>query len=202
VAVASAGHVQVCTSLQIDNHASTSLLSFLQAGCPSCRPTNSVKALKDKLDNGTNISRSVKHYSFIMVACSCRKSAGVASLALPAYYSEQGLCICRVSVRLSACPSVRPSICLSVRAWAHGRKPAAVGLLLWARPAGYIDRLLRDAQQRGVRRANAGSAMLSAYVVAEHRLVVGCIVVALSVKILLINITTIYTYAIEMCCFN
>ena len=26
--------------------ASTSPLSFLQAGCPSCRPTNSVKALK------------------------------------------------------------------------------------------------------------------------------------------------------------
>jgi len=41
------GHMQVCTSLQRDNHASTSLLkSFLQAGCPSCRPTNSVKALK------------------------------------------------------------------------------------------------------------------------------------------------------------
>jgi len=40
------GHMQVCTSLQADNHASTSLLSFLQAGCPSCRPTNSVKALK------------------------------------------------------------------------------------------------------------------------------------------------------------
>ena len=34
------------TSLQTDNHASTSPLSFLQAGCPSCRPTNSVKALK------------------------------------------------------------------------------------------------------------------------------------------------------------
>ena len=40
------GHMQVCTSLQTDNHASTSLLSFLQAGCPSCHPTNSVKALK------------------------------------------------------------------------------------------------------------------------------------------------------------
>jgi len=40
------GHMQVCTSLQSDNHASTPLLSFLQAGCPSCRPTNSVKALK------------------------------------------------------------------------------------------------------------------------------------------------------------
>jgi len=34
-------HMQVCTSLQIDNHASTSLLSFLQARCPSCHPTNS-----------------------------------------------------------------------------------------------------------------------------------------------------------------
>ena len=40
------GHMQVCTSLQTDNHASTSPLSFLQAGCPSCRPTNSVRALK------------------------------------------------------------------------------------------------------------------------------------------------------------
>jgi len=40
------GHMQVCTSLQTDNHANTSALSFLQAGCPSCRPTNSVKALK------------------------------------------------------------------------------------------------------------------------------------------------------------
>ena len=39
------GRMQVCTS-QTDNHASTPPLSFLQAGCPSCRPTNSVKALK------------------------------------------------------------------------------------------------------------------------------------------------------------
>jgi len=35
-------HMQVCTSLQTDNHASTPPLSFLQAGCPSCHPTNSV----------------------------------------------------------------------------------------------------------------------------------------------------------------
>ena len=38
--------MQVCTLLQTDNHASTPPLSVLQAGCPSCRPTNSVKALK------------------------------------------------------------------------------------------------------------------------------------------------------------
>ena len=40
------GHMQVCTLLRTDNHASTPLISFLQVGCPSCRPTNSVKALK------------------------------------------------------------------------------------------------------------------------------------------------------------
>jgi len=40
------GHMQVCTSLQTDNHASTPPLTFLQAGCPSCHPTNSVKAPK------------------------------------------------------------------------------------------------------------------------------------------------------------
>jgi len=40
------GHMQVCTSLQTDNHASTPPLKFLQAVCPSFCPTNSVKALK------------------------------------------------------------------------------------------------------------------------------------------------------------
>jgi len=44
------GHMQVCTSLQTDKHASTPPLSFLQAGCPSCRPANSVKALKASVD--------------------------------------------------------------------------------------------------------------------------------------------------------
>jgi len=41
------GHMQASTLLQRDNHTSTPPLSFLQAGCPSCRPTNSVKALKE-----------------------------------------------------------------------------------------------------------------------------------------------------------
>ena len=40
------GRVQVCTLLQTDNHTSIPPLSFLQAGCPSCHQTNSVKALK------------------------------------------------------------------------------------------------------------------------------------------------------------
>jgi len=40
------GHMQVCTLLQTNNHASTPPLRFLQAGSPSCHQTNSVKALK------------------------------------------------------------------------------------------------------------------------------------------------------------
>ena len=38
--------MKVCTLLQTDNHISTPPLSFLHTGCPSCCPTNSVKALK------------------------------------------------------------------------------------------------------------------------------------------------------------
>ena len=34
------GQMQVCTLLQTDNHTSIPSLSFLQARCPSCRPTN------------------------------------------------------------------------------------------------------------------------------------------------------------------
>jgi len=47
------GHMQVCTALQTDKHASTSPV-FLQAGCPSCRPTNSVKALKAQSTEGSS----------------------------------------------------------------------------------------------------------------------------------------------------
>jgi len=46
--------MQVCTSLKTDNHASTHHSVFLQAGRPSCRPTNSVKALEGKI-NGLKI---------------------------------------------------------------------------------------------------------------------------------------------------
>jgi len=49
------GHMQICTS---DNHFvphNLVFLRFLQAECPSCRPTNSVralKAIKSRLANG------------------------------------------------------------------------------------------------------------------------------------------------------
>jgi len=44
---------------------------------------------------------------------------------------------------------VRPSVRLSVPAWTHSSKPAAAGLLLWARQAGNIDRLLQQRRATG-----------------------------------------------------
>jgi len=51
------GHMQICISLQTNNHASTPPLSFLQAGCPSCRPTNSVKALKARALKASTVTQ-------------------------------------------------------------------------------------------------------------------------------------------------
>jgi len=58
------GHMQVCISLQTDNHASTPPLTFLQAGCPSCHPTSSIKALKASSKAGIsqlNLSHGTKN---------------------------------------------------------------------------------------------------------------------------------------------
>jgi len=51
-------------SLQTDKHASTPPLSFLQARCPSCRPTNSVKALKgnDLLNLNPIVQKEGHHF--------------------------------------------------------------------------------------------------------------------------------------------
>ena len=57
------GHMQVCTSLQTDNHVSTPPLSFLLAGCPSCCPTNSDKALKLLAMKENNNNNNYKSYS-------------------------------------------------------------------------------------------------------------------------------------------
>jgi len=42
--------MKICTLTQTHNHAGIPPLSILQAGCPSCHPTNSVKALKALLN--------------------------------------------------------------------------------------------------------------------------------------------------------
>jgi len=59
------GHMQVCTSLQTDYHASTPPLCLLQAGCPSCRPTNSVKALMPLKAKSDRKKNKQKQYTII-----------------------------------------------------------------------------------------------------------------------------------------
>jgi len=64
--------MQVCTSLQTDSHTSTPPLSFLQAGCPFCCPTNSIKALKalKMALNKYDYLSDVQHPITKMSACS------------------------------------------------------------------------------------------------------------------------------------
>jgi len=61
------GHMQVCTSLQTEPHHS----SFLQAGCPSCHPTNSVKALK-ALNTVTIMAVIFTSYTYSVLAVKSR----------------------------------------------------------------------------------------------------------------------------------
>jgi len=59
--------MQICTSPQTDNHAGTSPLWFLQAGCPSCRPTNNIKALKVLLNKKAVLSQDEPHNALTKV---------------------------------------------------------------------------------------------------------------------------------------
>jgi len=65
------GHMQVCTLLQTDNHTSTPPLSVLQAGCPSCRPTNSVKALKDYMNLHQHMQSINKSITLVKTITKC-----------------------------------------------------------------------------------------------------------------------------------
>ena len=74
------GCMQVCTSLQTDNHASTPPLSFLHAGCPSCHPTNRVKALKAVQWRQWRLYQIHLHYYFFAMASVCPSVMWVATL--------------------------------------------------------------------------------------------------------------------------
>jgi len=59
--------MQICTSPQTDNHAGTTPLRSLQAGCHSCRRTNSVKALKTQADHTIRaVSSSSPHLAVVL----------------------------------------------------------------------------------------------------------------------------------------
>ena len=51
----------ICKSAPRSRQITTSALSFLQAGCPSCRPTNSIKALKAISTEGNHLAIQSHH---------------------------------------------------------------------------------------------------------------------------------------------
>jgi len=79
------GYMQVCTSLQTDNHASTPPLSFLQAGCPSCRPTNRVKALSKLMFVNCCSQSAINKYSQF---CPSVNARSYRKLPIQSCYSE------------------------------------------------------------------------------------------------------------------
>ena len=104
VAVASTApctKVQVCTLLQTDNHASTPPLSFLQARCPSCCPTNSVKALKATTENNQRkIQLKQSKVKYKLCECVCF-SMHIARFYLLFSAHGQLSVLCSLAVQLS-----------------------------------------------------------------------------------------------------
>ena len=70
------GHMQICTLLQTDNHASNPPLRFLHAGCPSCRPTNSVRQSTEGISirNCAKIACHNKNCADLQIIC-CQSCA-------------------------------------------------------------------------------------------------------------------------------
>jgi len=48
-----------CAKLQLNHHHQQTNIQFLQAACPSCRPTNGVKALKGKLKDNIDVYKCI-----------------------------------------------------------------------------------------------------------------------------------------------
>jgi len=82
-------HMQIiCTSLQTDNHANTSPPSFLLVGCPSCHPTNSIKALNDHVEN------YITHHKCCKIHINKTVTGTVAHKLLCCDYELVCLCLC------------------------------------------------------------------------------------------------------------
>ena len=74
------GHMQICTLPQTHNNASIPPLSFLQAGCPSCRPTNSVNPGTEGIALKASQMSNYNQYKFRL---GIRPLTGVPRLPLP-----------------------------------------------------------------------------------------------------------------------
>jgi len=65
------GRMQVCISLQTDNPTTQ---VFLQPGCPSCRPTNSDKALNTSIQEGSHVATDRERRGNTIRKVGCRSA--------------------------------------------------------------------------------------------------------------------------------
>ena len=137
--------MQVCTSLQTDNYANTPPLSFLQTGCPSCCPTNSVKALK--VSNETYNLKSVNQYSLcpavgsVVAVCRAVRRGGCCA-GCRSWWSRRDLRRKRERNRNSS--SARSNDVCTAKRWLKSNRSTYVGAT--------CDCLLAGALCKGVRR--------------------------------------------------
>jgi len=112
------GHMQVCTSLQTNNHASTPWLSFLQAGCPSFCPANSVKAPKAQAVVRTLQTTKFNCLTVVPIGISCGDVAhrcGCAAVYWRSFHARTSATYSAVAVRTHG-PA--PTPCVRTRcAW-------------------------------------------------------------------------------------
>jgi len=126
--------MQVCTSVQTDNHASTPPLSFLQAGCPSCRPTNTVKALKATREETLTITHIPVFRAPPCIVCICMQIATRSGRCLSGHVSSSSYSI--AWSRLRASDNWPPSL-LSMDYWTitrssvprRGRRRLTIGII-------------------------------------------------------------------------
>jgi len=78
------GHMQICTLTQTYNHASIPPLSFLQAGWPSCCPTNSVKAQLINMNNKQMVG--YLHCSCTLSCCCWQTQQQLLQFSYSAWY--------------------------------------------------------------------------------------------------------------------
>jgi len=112
--------MQVSTSLQTDNYASTSSLSFLQAGCPSCCPTISIKALhymilreNVSLRNNCSISVQTTHLIIFTHKSYLRRAVEAVSIQ---YWLNHDQTLCQVFYQQHVTVKSHNNICSLVRA--------------------------------------------------------------------------------------
>jgi len=119
--VASAG-LYASLHLIPDNHANIPPLSFLQSGCPSCRPTSSVKALKEYVDNSgqcQTIHAVDTNYQYCWTSAELQWTAcGPESVSISVLSSSCYSCriAVKVSVHFLLCCVVEQKLPLSLHA--------------------------------------------------------------------------------------